>query len=243
MPKATAVWLVDHTALTFQQIADFCGLHELEVKAIADGEVNVGIVGISPVQQGQLSDDEIKRCEQDPDTRLKISTHNLPLPQARSKGPRYTPVSKRADKPDGIMFLLKTYPELSDAQIAKLIGTTKDTITKLRDRQHWNIANIKPRDPLLLDLCNRADLDAALTIARRRAQRADTELAREMGSSVDLDDASSAPIVIEDEDTADEESGVIIGFGTPTDQPAQPDFDLGEQPFAEPLPEVEDDKG
>jgi hypothetical protein len=171
MPKATAVWLVENTALTFEQIGDFCGLHKLEVQAIADGEVATGIIGLNPVMNGQLEDSEIKRCEADPRARLKMIRSELPQPVARTKGPRYTPVSKRADKPDAIAYLIKAHPELQDAQIARLLGTTKDTIAKVRERSHWNAVNIKPRSPVLLGLCKQMDLDAALKRAQRRVAR------------------------------------------------------------------------
>lgn len=171
MPKATAVWLVEHTALTFEQIGDFCGLHKLEIQAIADGEVSTGIMGLDPVAGGQLRLEEIKRCEEDPRARLKIVRSELPQPLVRAKGPRYTPVSKRADKPDAIAYLVKTYPELLDAQVARLLGTTKDTIAKVRDRRHWNAANIKPRSPVLIGLCKQADLEAAIKKAQRRVAR------------------------------------------------------------------------
>ncbi len=171
MPKATAVWLIDHTNLTFEQIGEFCGLHKLEVQAIADGEVAIGIVGLDPTLNGQLTAAEIKRCENDPRARLKIVKSDLPQPVARAKGPRYTPVSKRADKPDAIAYLVKNHPELLDAQIARLLGTTKDTIAKVRDRTHWNASNIKPHSPVLLGLCKQADLDLALKRAQRRVAR------------------------------------------------------------------------
>src|SRR5580658_9461933 len=171
MPKATAVWLVDNTTLSFEQIGDFCGLHKLEVQAIADGEVAAGILGLDPVLNGQLTPEEIKRCEQDPRARLKMVKSDLPQPVMRSKGPRYTPVSKRADKPDAIAYLIKTHPELLDAQVARLLGTTKETIAKVRDRTHWNSANIKPRNPVLAGLTKQSDLDAALKRAQRRIIR------------------------------------------------------------------------
>ena len=138
MPKATAVWLIDNSGLTFEQIGDFCGLHELEVQAIADGEVAPGMHGINPVQSGQLDAEELKRCEADPDARLQVAKSDIPQPVIRHKGPRYTPVSKRADKPDGIAWLVKHHPELADAQINRLIGTTKPTVAAVRDRSHWN---------------------------------------------------------------------------------------------------------
>jgi hypothetical protein len=171
MPKATAVWLVENTTLTFDQIAEFCGCHKLEVQAIADGEVAIGINGMDPVLSGQLTQEEIKRCENDPRARLKMIKSDLPQPVVRSKGPRYTPVSKRADKPDAVAYLIKMYPELLDAQIARLLGTTKDTIAKVRDRTHWNSSNIKPSNPVLSGLCKQADLDAALKRAQRRVAR------------------------------------------------------------------------
>ncbi len=171
MPKATAVWLVENTMLTFEQIGEFCGLHKLQVQAIADGEVAAGIIGMDPVISGQLAAEEIKRCEADPRARLKMLRSDLPQPVVRTKGPRYTPVSKRADKPDGIAYLLKSHPELLEAQIARLLGTTKDTIAKVRDRTHWNSSNIKPRNPVLIGLCKQSDLDAALKRAQRRVAR------------------------------------------------------------------------
>lgn len=171
MPKATAVWMVENTALTFEQIGEFCGLHKLEVQAVADGEVAIGIIGMDPVMSGQLTAEEIKRCEEDPRARLKMVRSDLPQPVSRTKGPRYTPVSKRADKPDAIAYLVKTHPELLDAQIARLLGTTKDTIAKVRERSHWNSTNIKPRSPVMVGLCKQSDLDAALKRAQRRVAR------------------------------------------------------------------------
>ena len=140
MPKATAVWLIDNTGLSFKQIGEFCDLHVLEVQAIADGEVAVGIQGYDPVANGQLSKAEIDRCELDPEAKLVQSKTNLPQPTSRTKGPRYVPVARRGDKPDAIAWVVKHHPEISDAQIGKLIGTTKDTIKKIRERTHWNIA-------------------------------------------------------------------------------------------------------
>lgn len=169
MPKATAVWLVDNTALTFEQIAEFCGMHSLEVQAIADGEVATGIVGQDPIANGQLTKAEIERCEKNDSASLKLSISDIPRPQQRAKGARYTPVSKRHDRPDAIAWLLKHHPELSDAQIQKLLGTTKPTINAVRDRTHWNAANIKPRNPVTLGLCTEADLEKEIAIAPRRS--------------------------------------------------------------------------
>ncbi len=179
MPKATAVWLVENTTLNFKQIADFCGLHELEIQAIADGEVATGMQGLNPINTHELTADEIKRCEADPDAKLKMTQRDdLPAPVARQKGPRYTPVAKRQDKPDAIAWLVKTHPELTDAQIAKLIGTTKSTIAKVRDRAHWNMQNIRPRHPLELGLCSSRDLTAAVGLAQRRKARAEQQARR-----------------------------------------------------------------
>jgi hypothetical protein len=170
MPKATAVWLIEKTALTFTQIADFCGMHPLEVQAIADGEVAQGIVGYDPVANSQVTADEIRRCEADSNLRLRLSSTALPMPK-RLRGSRYTPVAKRNDRPDAIAFLLRSYPQLSEAQIGKLLGTTKETIQKVRDRSHWNSANIKPRDPVILGLCSQTDLNAAVAQANERLER------------------------------------------------------------------------
>jgi len=186
MPKATAVWLIERTALTFTQIAEFCGMHPLEVQAIADGEVAQGIVGYDPVANRQLEASEIKRCEGNPDLRLKMLPQNSPVAR-RAKGARYTPVAKRNDRPDAIAFVLRNFPQLSEPQIIKLLGTTKDTIAKVRDRQHWNSANIKPRDPVILGLCSQTDLNAMVTAANERLTREGV--------------AVPAPIIIGDEET------------------------------------------
>src|SRR6201987_3975328 len=168
MPKAPAVWLVENTSLTFEQIADFCELHPLEIQAIADGEVANQMQGLDPVANGQTTTEEIARCQAAPQSRLKLSPQALPPQVFKHKGPRYTPIAKRQDKPDAIMFLLKTYPELSDGQISKLIGTTKPTIAAVRDRTHWNSPNIKPRHPVGLGLCTLDELEDAVRRARAR---------------------------------------------------------------------------
>ena len=167
MPKATAVWLVENTALSFQQIADFCGLHALEVNAIADDEVVFGMQGMNPVSSGELTLEEIERCQSDPDARLKPAPTRTPV--AKKKSARYTPVSKRQDRPDAIAWLLKNYPILSDAQISRLIGTTKPTINAVRDRSHWNTPNIKAQNPVSLGLCSTGDLEKIVSTARARA--------------------------------------------------------------------------
>lgn len=167
MPKATAVWLVENTALTFEQIADFCGLHALEVQAIADDEVAVGMQGLDPIRADELTKEEIDRCVADPTARLNPSPERTPIP--KQKGARYTPVSKRQDRPDAISWIIKNYPEMSDAQISKLIGTTKPTINAIRDRTHWNSPNITPRNPVALGLCSGEAMEKAIIIARARA--------------------------------------------------------------------------
>tara|TARA_E500000331_G_scaffold64793_1_gene59550 strand:- start:101 stop:715 length:615 start_codon:yes stop_codon:yes gene_type:complete len=159
MPKATAVWLIENTGLTFRQIGSFCGLHDLEIQSIADDEVAVGMVGYDPIVNGQLTKEEIERCESSSVERLTIASTTVPRPATRTKGPRYTPVARRGDKPDAIAWLVKHYPNLKDAQISRLLGTTKPTITAIRDRSHWNMATITARDPVGLGLCKRQDLD------------------------------------------------------------------------------------
>ena len=171
MPKATAVWLVENTALTFRQIADFCELHELEVQAIADEDIVVGMAGIDPILAEQLTQEEIDRCQADTEARLVLKETDIPLPVQRSKGARYTPIAKRQDKPDGIAWLLRHHPELSDAQISKLLGTTKNTINAVRDRTHWNSSNIRGRDPMDLGLCSYADYNAAVEAGRAKLRK------------------------------------------------------------------------
>lgn len=190
MPMATAVWLVDNTALTFDQIADFCELHVLEVQGIADGTVGTHIVGQDPTSNAQLTHAEIDRCVADPSARLKLSVDAVKA-VPRTKGPRYTPVSKRQDKPDAIAWLVRSHPELSDLQISRLVGTTKPTIQAIRERTHWNIQNIKPQDPVGLGLCRQTELDEAVQLAAaRKAKMAAKKDAEEVGGS---DEAAPAP--------------------------------------------------
>ena len=173
MPKATAVWLIDNTSLTFEQIADFCGMHPLEVKGIADEDVAKGIKGIDPVAAGQLTHEQIEAAEKNPDMRLKMAPAKYKLPHIKAKKtPRYTPVSKRQDKPDAIYWILRNHAELTDADIMKLIGTTKATIAKIRDRGHWNSQNIKAVDPVTLGLCSQIELDFIVARAAARKPRA-----------------------------------------------------------------------
>jgi hypothetical protein len=173
MPKATAVWLVENTSLSFDQIAEFCGLHHLEVKGIADGDVAQGIKGMDPIGSGQLSREEIKRGEGDPDYRLKLAESKVEIPPVKTKrGPRYTPVSRRQDRPNAVMWLLRNHPELKDSQIIRLVGTTKPTIAAIRDRTHWNATNLAPQDPVTLGLCSQIDLDNEVAKAAKRASAA-----------------------------------------------------------------------
>lgn len=162
MAKATAVWLVDNTTLSFKQIADFCGLHELEVNGIADGEVAVGIKGFDPVANNQLTAAEIKKAEGNPAHKIQLMYNPAAEGETKRKGPRYTPLSKRQDRPSAIAWLVKFHPELTDGQISKLVGTTKPTIQAIRDRTHWNINNIQPVDPVALGMCKQLELDAAV---------------------------------------------------------------------------------
>ena len=160
MPKATAVWLVENTSLSFDQIAEFCKLHPLEVKGIADGEVATGIKGYDPISTGQLSRDEIARAEKNPDYKLKLLQSKVRLPEVKkTRGARYTPLSRRQDRPNAILWLLRNHPELKDAQIMRLVGTTKHTLEAIRARTHWNSSNLQPMDPVTLGLCSQIDLD------------------------------------------------------------------------------------
>lgn len=168
MAKATAVWLVDNTTLSFKQIGDFCGLHELEVQGIADGDVATGVKGYDPIASNQLDADEIKRGEANAAHKLKLKHNPAAEGEEKRRGPRYTPLSKRQDRPAAILWLVKFHPELADAQIARLVGTTKPTITSIRERTHWNIQNIQPIDPVALGLCRQTELDAAVQKAAKK---------------------------------------------------------------------------
>lgn len=173
MPKATAVWLVENTALSFDQIAQFCGLHPLEVQGVADGDVANGIMGVSPLQNGQLSREEIEKGEADPHYRLKLLEPKVRVAAPKRKGPRYTPISRRNERPNAIKWLLRNHPEMKDAQIMRLVGTTKSTIDSVREGTHWNNANITPMDPVTLGLCSQIDLDLEVSRASKGATPAD----------------------------------------------------------------------
>jgi|TARA_R100000049_G_scaffold962_1_gene2141 hypothetical protein len=178
MPHATATWLVDNTGLSFEQIAEFCGLHILEVQAMADDLAGSKYTGRDPVHAGELTQEEIEKGQADAEYRLKMQ--RAPVAVSRTKGPRYTPVSKRQDKPDGIAWILRNHPEISDAQIGKLIGTTRNTIGAIRERSHWNIQNIQPKDPVTLGLCSQRELDAVVAKAAK---------------NLPVDDEEAAPVV------------------------------------------------
>ena len=180
MPKATAIWLVDNTSLSFRQIGDFCGMHELEIKGIADGEVGVGIKGLNPITSGQLTKDEIDRCADNEDESLKIIENEISEKTEQSKKKKkYTPLSKRQDRPDAVYWLIRNHSELKDSQVARLVGSTKNTIESIRNRTHWNMANIRPQDPIGLGLCKQIELDEAIAKAERSMKRAQKKKEKE----------------------------------------------------------------
>ena len=180
MPKATAIWLVDNTSLSFRQIGDFCGMHELEIKGIADGEVGVGIKGLNPITSGQLTKDEIDRWADNEDESLKIIENEISEKTEQSKKKKkYTPLSKRQDRPDAVYWLIRNHPELKDSQVARLVGSTKNTIDAIRKRTHWNMAYIRPQDPFWLGNCRQVELDGALAKAERSMKRAQKKKEKE----------------------------------------------------------------
>ena len=163
MPKATAIWLIENTSLTFAQISEFCGMHILEVQSIADGDIAVGIAGESPITSGQLSKEEIERCQKDSTAKLQINKNDfISFGLPKKKQTKYTPIARRQDKPDAVVWILKNYPEITDLQIIKLLGTTKTTIESVRNKEHWNTQNIRPRDPVLLGLCSQTALNSLI---------------------------------------------------------------------------------
>ncbi|PKP68969.1 MAG: DUF1013 domain-containing protein [Alphaproteobacteria bacterium HGW-Alphaproteobacteria-4] len=212
MSKATAVWLVENTTLTFKQIADFCGMHELEVQGIADGDVAMGVKGADPVASSQLDATEITKGEADPAYSLRLKFNAAAVGEEKRRGPRYTPLSKRQDRPAAIYWLVKFHPELADAQIARLVGTTKPTIASIRDRSHWNIGNITPIDPVALGLCKQTELDAEVQKAAKkkaaegglmtddeRRKLVSTETSLAMGTSARIAGIEAVTRVVEDE--------------------------------------------
>ena len=173
MPKATAIWLVENTALTFKQIADFCGMHELEIKGIADGEVGMGIKGLNPISTNQLTKEEIDKAANDPEHSLELIQNEITIQTERDpKQKKYTPLSKRQERPDAISWLLRNHPELKDSQVAKLVGSTKNMVVSIKNKTNWNMSNIRPQDPVGLGLCKQVDLDEALEKAERSQRRA-----------------------------------------------------------------------
>jgi hypothetical protein len=199
MPIATAVWLIDNTSLSFDQIADFCGLHPLQVKGIADGDVGGGVRGIDPITSSQLTREEIEKAEADSEYRLKLSKPKTLVAEKSRKGPRYTPVSKRQNRPDAIAWMVRNHPEVSDAQIARLLGTTKSTIQSVRDRSHWNASNITPQDPVGLGLCTQTELDTA--VRKAAAKKGLLEPAPDMSPTLQSP-APAAPAAEDDEEDA-----------------------------------------
>ena len=236
MPKATAVWLVENTALTFEQIAVFCGLHDLEVQAIADGEVATGMQGLDPIAGGELTQEELDRCAAVPDSRMEMAKPNIPLPKARTKGARYTPLSKRQDRPDAIAWLVRNQPDFSDSQISKLIGTTKPTINAIRERSHWNMPNIKLQNPVNLGLCSSDDLEKTVALASARAGKAQDSQAQPVDEAtgpaaaeapVSVDQAPGTPVALEPEPAqvkpvahlAPGETLLVKGVSIPAEEP------------------------
>ena len=239
MPKATAVWLVDNTSLTFDQIAEFCGLHVLEVKGIADGDVAQGIKGLDPISSGQLTRDEIKRGQENSGYKLKILRSKVELPNIKTKKkPKYTPVSRRQDRPNAILWLVKYHPELKDSQIIRLVGTTKPTILSIRERTHWNSANLQPADPVTLGLCTQTDLDKEVGKASKRLEKeqgdqpvvpTETLLPTEVTTGA-LDSINGLGDAIDDQEADDmSELDAADVFGTSEPQPKIEAFSEEEQ--------------
>jgi uncharacterized protein len=241
MPKATAVWLVENTSLAFEQIAELCGLHVLEVKGIADGDVAQGIKGMDPISTGQLTREEIARGEEDHGYQLKLAAAKVDIPDVKSKkGPRYTPVSRRQDRPNAVLWLLRSHAELKDSQIMRLVGTTKPTIAAIRERTHWNSPNLQPQDPVTLGLCTQIDLDNEVRKAARRLERERKESGRPLekagtllptsqtipglGPQPEVDIILPKPVEEKPEETAAEEEARVfarlreMGGGAKTDE-------------------------
>jgi len=238
MTKATAVWLVDNTTLSFRQIADFCGMHELEVQGIADGDVAVGVKGFDPVASSQLDAIEITRGEADPAHVLKLKFNAAAVGEEKRRGPRYTPLSKRQDRPAAIYWLVKFHPELADAQIARLVGTTKPTIASIRDRSHWNIGSITPIDPVALGLCKQTELDAEVQKAAKkkaaegslmsddeRRKLVSTESSLAMGTSARLAGIEAISRVVDEEYAAPRDFSNADAFFNLPDADADADED------------------
>ena len=239
MAKATAVWLVDNTTLSFKQIADFCGMHELEVQGIADGDVAVGVKGFDPVASNQLDASEIEKGQKNPLYRLKLKHNPAAEGEEKRRGPRYTPLSKRQDRPNAILWLVKFHPELADAQISKLVGTTKPTIASIRERTHWNIQNMQPIDPVALGLCRQTELDAAV-------QKAAKKKATEGGAMTDDERrkllSTATSLAMSDEPRMPSSIAGLENFSLSRDEDKpEPAADLDADSFFN-LPEQDDDE-
>jgi len=218
MPKATAVWLVDNTSLTFSQIGDLCALHMLEVKSIADGDSAQGIKGVNPIQNGQLNREIISEAEADPDKKLVLLEPKVKVPELKKKGPRYTPVSRRQDRPNAIQWLVRNHPELKDAQIIRLVGTTKNTINAIRDRTHWNSVNLQPLDPVTLGICSQIDMDFEVTKAAKylpKVEEGDAEDTLLPASETQIVEPQAEPKVAENVSADD----VFKNFASLGDEP------------------------
>ncbi len=206
MPKAVAVWLVDNTSLTFDQIADFVGMHPLEISGIADGEVAQGLKGRDPIASGELTKEVIEKCEADPKAKLRLQPR-VQMPEVKRKGPKYTPLSKRKDRPAAILWLIRNHPELTDAQISRLVGTTKPTIQSIRDKTHWDYQNTQPVDPVALGMCKQIELDAAVAKSAPKRAAMEEEL-RPEGSLMTTEESLADPIDADDaREVADADDG------------------------------------
>ncbi|CUH75237.1 DUF1013 domain-containing protein [Tropicibacter naphthalenivorans] len=236
-PKATAVWLVDNTTLTFKQIGDFTGFHELEIQGIADGDVAVGVKGFDPIANNQLVQAEIDRAENDPLYKMKLKHNPAARDEDKRRGPRYTPLSKRQDRPNAILWLVKFHPELSDGQISKLVGTTKPTIQSIRERTHWNIQNMQPIDPVALGLCKQSELDAAVAKAAKSANAMTDDERRKLVSteqSLDMDTEPRLPSNMEGLET--------FSLSDPRDEDDKKDEDYSDADSFFNLPGSSDDE-
>jgi hypothetical protein len=219
MPKATAVWLVENTALSFEQIAAFCRLHPLEVKAIADGEAAQGIKGLDPIMTGQLTREEIERVQGNTALRLKLAERKVRVPEQKRRGPRYTPVSRRQDRPNAILWIMRNHPELKDASIMRLVGTTKTTIQQIRERTHWNAANLTPMDPVTLGLCSQLELDLEVERASKGApRREETDMGAQVLLPVEQTTAAEAVDGEEKELDADKIFAKLKSLKGPVDE-------------------------
>jgi uncharacterized protein len=235
MAKATSVWLVDNTTLSFHQIAEFCGMHELEVQGIADGDVATGVKGFDPVSNNQLEAIEIERGQKDPAYKLKLKFNAAAVGEEKRRGPRYTPLSKRQDRPAAILWLVKFHPELSDGAIGKLVGTTKPTIQSIRERSHWNISQITPIDPVALGLCRQSELDTAVQAAARKKAAEGTVMSDdERRKLVSTEQSLSMP-----EDARTGGLDALAAFAKPEEKEAPADFSDADSFFN--LPDADED--